>query len=336
MSNPHYLHGSRIPFPMYLTLLNAFPKLSSTETDRQWLRRISQNRMFHRRYEQELTKHRFNVEIRNAVHMRWLMLAGAQRKDRAAGHHLVNVRTPGSQNVKQTVATRYQRELLDNNGNFRFADEALDLVVAEFDPSTPNNGSIFWNGIDECKLAKLVDQWNTQMGAEIYGQLEATTLVRYLNGRFEWEPNFANYITRASAELGKAARGHVTSVVRCGLRDTSVFTTTELPAMLARMKNQLRARQDPEVTDISIVVIEPKTFEERPVKVFTNDEITMIPIISRAQGSQFINGRSDCVVKGRLDLDVRVREHFAGRPDTKPSTAAIKIMKDFKNMLHGP
>src|SRR5262249_28274958 len=155
---------------------------------------------------------------------------------------------------------------------------------------------------------------------------------RYVNKKFEWEPGpFQKFFTEVSDRLGHAARGHVTSVVRCGLRHDSIFTVTELPRMLRSMEDQLKARQAPLVTDLTIVVIEPKHLEDRPVAAFTNNEITMIPIV-RPIGFR-INGRQDCTVDGHVALSARVREFWSMRGQKRESPAATRIKEDFAKLI---
>jgi hypothetical protein len=165
--------------------------------------------------------------------------------------------------------------------------------------------------------------------------LEATTAARYVNKKFEWEDGpFKNYFTKVSDRLGHAARGHVTSVVRCGLRHDSIFTVTELPRMLKSMEDLIKTKRLPIVTDLTIVVIEPKHLEDRSVAAFTNNEITMIPIV-RPVGWR-INCRNDCTIDGRVALSARVREYWTLRGQRPESAAAAKIKKDFAKLIKWP
>lgn len=225
--------------------------------------------------------------------------------------------------------------MVANASQYKYATEAYQLLLEQFDAVTPADGSIFWNGINELALAKLVDQWNTDLGSEVFGQLEATTAARYVNKKFEWEDGpFKNYFTEVSDRLGHAARGHVTSVVRCGLRHDSIFTVTELPRMLKSMEDLIKTKRPPIVTDLTIVVIEPKHLEDRSVAAFTNNEITMIPIV-RPVGWR-INCRNDCTIDGRVALSARVREYWTLRGQRPESAAATKIKKDFAKLIKWP
>jgi hypothetical protein len=54
--------------------------------------------------------------------------------------------------------------MVANESQYKYATEAYQLLLEQFDAVTPADGSIFWNGINELALAKLVDQWNTDLG----------------------------------------------------------------------------------------------------------------------------------------------------------------------------
>jgi hypothetical protein len=265
--------------------------------------------------------------------------AGARRVGhQAAGPALIKLTKPGDAQAKTTIAERYKSEfMVGNTSQYQYATEAYELLLEQFDALTPPGGSIFWNGINELALAKLVDEWNTELGGEVFGQLEATTSARYVNKQFEWEQGgvFQKFFTEVSDRLGHAARGHVTSVVRCGLRYDSIFTVTELPRMLKSMEDQIKKKQVPTVTDITIVVIEPKTLEERPVATFTNNDITMIPIVRPLPGKR-INSRGDCTTDGRVALGAIVREYWARRGRKPESAAAAKIKADFAKLIKWP
>jgi len=117
--------------------------------------------------------------------------------------------------------------------------------------------------------------------------------------------------------------------VRCGLRFDSILTTTELPRMMKSIEAELAKRQQPTITDLTIVVIEPKHLPQRPVVAFTNDEITMIPVVKPVD--RFINRREDCRVEQNFNVGIRVREYFAGRK-APLSEAAKRIMGDYERL----
>jgi hypothetical protein len=219
---------------------------------------------------------------------------------------------------------------------------AAALLVDLFDPTTPPDGSIFWNGINELALARMVNDWNTTIGHQVFGQLEATTAARYVNKRFEWTEGgaFQHYFETVSGHLGLAASGHVTAVVRCGLRNTSIFTTTELPNMLERMQGQLGQSPTPTVTDISIVVIEPYGIEHEPVHVFVNREMFDISQIRSNRADGRINGRDSCAP---LDMALEIfdryplaRDYLRARPTDTPSHAATRMQQDVASLTQWP
>jgi hypothetical protein len=326
-------YRGQIPIELYIKLQNTFPQ-ADAESDALWLQRVKRDPMLAQKM---FGTPEFKTELIQAVHRRAMAQAGARRVGhQTAGPALIKLTKPGDAQAKTTMAQRYQSEFMVGNENqYKYASEAYQLLLQQFDAMTPAGGSIFWNGINELALAKLVDQWNTALGAEIFGQLEATTAARYVNKKFEWEDGpFKTYFTEVSDRLGHAARGHVTSVVRCGLRHDSIFTVTELPRMLESMEAQIKGRQTPTITDITIVVIEPKHLENRSVAAFTNNEISMIPIV-RPVGWR-INGRNDCTIDRRVALSARVREYWTGRGHKPESAAATRIINDFAKLIKWP
>jgi hypothetical protein len=323
-----------IPLELYLKLQNTFPQTDG-ETDALWLQRVKRDPTLARKM---FGTPEFKTELIQAVHRRAMAQAGARRVGhKTAGPALTKLTKPGAAQATTTIAERYRNEFMVGNTNqYKYATEAYEQLLEQFDAMTPPGGSIFWNGINELALAKLVDQWNTDLKGEVFGQLEATTAARYVNKQFEWEQGgvFQKYFTEVSDRLGHAAKGHVTSVVRCGLRHDSIFTVTELPRMLKSMEDQIKTKQTPTVTDLTIVVIEPKHLAERSVAAFTNNEITMIPIV-RPVGWR-INGRNDCTIDGRIPLSARVREFWSLRGPKPESPAATKIKKEFATLIKWP
>lgn len=322
-----------IPVELYVKLQNAFPQADG-ESDTMWLNRVKRNPMLAQKM---FGTREFKTELIQAVHRRTMAQAGARRVgQQKSGPALVKLTKPSDANANTTIAKRYQDEFMVNENQYKYASQAYELLLEQFDAVTPAGGSIFWNGINELALAKLVDQWNSELGDEIFGQLEATTSARYVNKMFEWEPGgvFQKFFTEVSDRLGHAARGHVTSVVRCGLRYDSIFTVTELPRMLKSMEDQIKTKRPPIVTDLTIVVIEPKHLEDRSVAAFTNNEITMIPIVRPVQWR--INSRKDCTVDGRVNVGARVRDYWTQRGQRPESAAATKIKKDFAKLIKWP
>jgi hypothetical protein len=319
-----------MPVELYVKLQNTFPQTAG-ESDLNWLNRVKHHPMLAQKM---FGTPEFKTELMQAVHRRAMAQAGARRVGyHTAGPQLIGITKANSFFVKNDIAELYQAEFMVGD-QYKYAKEAYEQLIEQFDAYTPVNGSIFWNGINELALAKLVDQWNTALGAEIFGQLEATTAARYVNKKFEWLGPFKTYFTEVSDRLGQSARGHVTSVVRCGLRHNSIFTLTELPRMLESMEAQIKNRQTPDVTDITIVVIEPKHLEHRSVAAFTNNEISMIPIVRPVIDR--INGRNDCTIDNRVALSARVREYWTLRGHKQPSAAATKIANDFAQLIKWP
>ena len=324
-------YRGNIPLELYIKLQNFYPQYEG-ESDATWLSRVQNDpgklcRMFSTR--------EFNAELIQAVSRRTMAQAHAKRVGRSkAGPALIKLTKPGDKQAVTTIAQRYRNELMINNeSQYKYATEAYQQLLEQFDAFTPRNGSIFWNGINELALAKLVDKWNNELQSEIFGQLEATTSARYVNKQFEWEKGgtFEKYFTEVSDNLGSNAKGHVTSVVRCGLRDDSIFTTTELPRMLNSMEDQIKRKQVPTITDLTIVVIEPKHLENKQVAVFTNNEISMIPIVH--PNGRYINSREDCTINNNVALSIRIREYWTLRGKKPPSVAATKIRADCEKLI---
>lgn len=323
-----------IPFELYVELSNKLPQRLG-ESDQQWVARIKQDPLFAQKM---FSTGQFKMELMQAVQRREMAQAGAKRVGQQhAGPALIKLSKPGDAGAKTTMASQYIDEFMVKGDptKYKYATEAYDLLLEQFNAATPVNGSIFWNGINELALAKLVDQWNSELGAETFGQLEATTATRYVNKQFVWEDGaFKNYFTTVSDRLGHEAKGHVTSVVRCGLRFDSIFTVTELPRMLTMMQDQIKRRQPPVVTDLTIVVIQPKMEGNRGVAAFTNLDIQDIPIVRPKQWR--INGPDDCTVDGKVQLNFAVRDYWTARGKKPHSAAALKIMRDYTTLIKWP
>jgi hypothetical protein len=305
------------------------------ENDDQWIRRIKKDPAFARKM---FSTGQFKMELMQAVRRREMAQAGGRRVGQAvAGPALMKLTKPGASNVKNTFAEAYVKEFMSPSDptKYKYATAAYEMLMQQFDAATPVNGSIFWNGVNELALAKLVDRWNSELGAETFGQLEATTEARFVNKQFEWEDGaFKNYFTDVSDQLGHHARGHVTSVVRCGLRHDSIFTVTELPRMMKSMEEQIKKRDAPVVTDLTIVVIQPKMEGKKSVDAFTNLDIQRIPIVKPIQWR--INGPDDCTVEGTVKISFPVRDYWAGKGNKPHSAAALKIMKEYQTLIKWP
>lgn len=318
-----------IPLELYLELQNKFPQFDG-ESEQSWLNRLRGNKMLAPTL---FGTAQFKDELLQAVARRTMAQAGATRVGHQhAGPSLVKLKQPGDKQAVTTIAQRYRDEFM-NGRQYKYAEQAYALLMEQFDATTSRDGAIFWNGINELTLAKKVDQWNGEMGSQFFGQLEATTVARYVNKQFVWEKGgvFQRYFNDVSGALGHAAKGHVTAVVRCGLRNDSIFTVTELPAMLKKMEAAIARKQAPEVTDITIVVIQPKQATHREIAAYTNLEITQVPIVRNIAWP--CTGPKDCVIEGHLNLSIRMREYWSGRTQIKLPPAANRVMKDFQDLI---
>jgi hypothetical protein len=334
MPDPSTYRGL-VPFELYVELHNNFPQMEG-ESETAWLYRVRNDPAL--AYKMFGTP-QFKNELMQAVARRTMAQAGARRAGhKRAGPGLIKLTKPGDKHAVTTIAQRYRKELMvANETQYKYATQAYDLLIQQFDGATPVNGSLFWNGINELALAKKVDEWNREMGPQMFGQLEATTAARYVNKKFEWEEGpFKEYFTKVSDKLGEAARGHVTAVVRCGLRNDSIFTVTELPRMLGAMEQALKTKKPPTVTDLTIVVIQPKHLPARKVATFTNNEISMIPIVRPGPGKWRINGPDDCVVAGHIEMSLRLREYWSRPPKKNESAAATRIKKECDDLIKWP
>ncbi len=324
-------HGL-IPLELYIKLQETFPQAAG-ESDALWLQRVKREPMLAQKM---FGTPEFKTQLIQAVHQRTLAVAGATRKGHAtAGPALIPLnkpKKPDAPDAKATIAERY----VSDSKQYNYVSEAYDLLIEQFDAVSPAGGMIFWNGINEVALARLVDRWNSELGNQVFGQLEGTTAFRYVTGKFEWGEKdttkvFAKFTDDVSGRLGHAARGHVTAVVRCGLRHDSIFTVTELPRMLNLMEEQIKAKQPPNITDLTIVVIEPKHLESRAVATFTNNEITQIPIIRPLPGKWV--SRPDCTIDCNLNISARVRDYWTRRGPQPQPAAATKIKQNFEEIM---
>lgn len=320
-------YQGKLPIGLYIELQNKFPQADG-ESDSAWLHRIKRDPLLVRKM---FGTPQFKSELVQAVQRR---AAIAKMGDAGATRM-------GKDSKAWTPARRYQDDALleiqkSGKSQAQYAKEAYEQLLEQFDATTPANGSVFWNGINELALLKKIDKWNSD--GEIFGQLEATTAARYVNKQFIWEPGgvFANYFTKVSGKLGHAARGHVTAVCRCGLRNDSILTTTELPAMLKLMAEQIKAKKEPSITDITIVVIEPKLLPDQPHATFTNNDLAKVCIVRPYPGTR-IGGRGDCVVDGQFAVTDKFLQYYWAARGTRPESAAAKrIKEDLKSLVTWP
>ena len=207
--------------------------------------------------------------------------------------------------------------------------EQVKYLAEAFDYETPESGSVFWSGVDANKLVGQVRDWNKQPGSkDKFGQLEATTDARFLNGAFEYRDAVQGYWSAASKEYGKAALGHVTSVQVFGIRKATIFWKEELREILNGMNAKLAVKQIPDVIDITIVVLEPVGLSSDYV-FYTNLDIAKAYFYGAKPGLQgYPKKRADCVTEGQVgqaSIPYSVREFWAARGSVKPSPAALKI-----------
>jgi hypothetical protein len=221
----------------------------------------------------------------------------------------------------------------------------LQMLAKNFDHSTPDDSSVFWTGIDNNKLRWLVQSWNKQNPGKIFGQLEATTDTRFMDGVLtDWGPGggATAYFEAASVELGKQASGHVTSIQRFGLQTDpgKIFTHKEFPALLKGMDDDLGKGQ-PRVTDITIVVVDPIGFPGIKCKSFTNLEINNINLIDKVgdQAQIFTINQGKPAGKvgmhGVTKIPEKVRSFWLSRYPKPVSQTALVLAKHIESILYG-
>ncbi|MES2184859.1 MAG: hypothetical protein V4505_09960 [Pseudomonadota bacterium] len=281
--------------------------------------------------------------LRNAPMAEQIKLAAMRRALAVAGGQ----RTGGSP-VATPVAGSYTADFRGSpEARKKFAADIVNFLDTGFDYSSPTNGSIFWTGVDPDKLVKQVGVWNEAFGAQMFGQLEATTDARYINGAFDWSVKDAeqqvtqDYFGKVSERYGANAVGHVTSVQMWGLRNDSIFTTKELPTLFQHMADAISKGETPAVQDLTIVVLDPLEFEQMPYKFYTNAAIGGIAIVHKSVDdsvSKWIRGRQDCgVTKYLRDIIPPALEGYwlLQRGAQEPSAAALQIGKDYPLIKRG-
>ncbi|RIZ66852.1 MAG: hypothetical protein D0531_02405 [Methylococcales bacterium] len=235
----------------------------------------------------------------------------------------------------------------------------LKKLITATNVDTPENGSVFWNGIDCCKLAKRVNEWNRATPG-MFGQLEATTDVRHVNGQYVWGGKVEEYFQKTSAGLGHGASGAMTAVVMWGFRDSSILTFAELPAILYGMADALEKGETPRVTSLSIVLIDPLIDplinpSSTRVKIVNNIDILKCPVWAPITGTQGY-AKTECELKGQT-LETHITEHgttnknrpsipdssypggdklrtFLHAAGNTPSAAALKIQAEADKIVY--
>ncbi len=101
-----------------------------------WLQRVKRDPMLARKM---FGTPEFKTELIQAVHRRAMAQAGARRVgQQKAGPALIKLTKPGDGNAKATIAQQYQNELMVANENqYRYATEAYQLLLEQFDALTP-------------------------------------------------------------------------------------------------------------------------------------------------------------------------------------------------------
>lgn len=193
-NQPNSYRG-KIPIELYVELQNKFPQ-DDGESDLAWLQRIKRDPTLARKM---FGTQQFKAELMQAVRRQAtiskMAAAGAKRQGRDG-----KAWAP-AQRFQDDVMLQIQKSGGDQAA---YAKEAYEQLMEQFDATTPVDGSVFWNGINELALLKKIDKWNND--SEIFGQLEATTEARYVNKQFVWEKGgvFAKYFTDVSGKLGHA------------------------------------------------------------------------------------------------------------------------------------
>jgi hypothetical protein len=314
-------YRGKIPLPLYIKLNNMFPR-GPEENEAAWLQRAKHDPLGKQML--RATFEDFQDELQQAVARRTMAMSGARRigpeAERQLGKKMLETGATALQagptlirqsadrgRLTTTIAQRYRDEFLDANGQYEYATEAYDELLEQFDASnrTPQNGSIFWNGINELALAKLVDEWNTELpdGAKL-GQLEATTSPRYVNHQFKWEEGgvFEKYFNGVSDRLGK---------VRVGTSPQSCGAASAIPPSSRRRncqrcsrewKTSSRTRRNRASPTSRSPSSKPVHLLTKPVAMFTNTEIAKIKIKVR-----LINGREDCKIVNNVGTQILSR-----------------------------
>jgi hypothetical protein len=354
-------YTSIIPWPVYLGLQNKWQQ-DLFENDRDWVKRIQLDLTSKPNQKlvsdmMPLSSTAFKDELQAKVASRnWG--AGAMKRDelmdglsRAAER---NVYTGGGKNTpaKQTVLPYADNPLAVTGMDAAQRSKAIiDRMIQATSVETPENGSIFWNGIDQRALVLYIEKWNKETPG-MFGQLEATTDVRHVDGLFAWNntdpgKNLQGYFAGVSENLGDKARGQMTAAVLWGFRDTSILTYAELPRILYNMANALENGKAPAVTDVSIVIIDALN-SNGAVNIVNNSNILELPIWTPKGGTKgyakaeceltgfklkdFINTTGDWTGKPTVPRSDALLAYFRSRPNS-PSPAALRIRTDAKTLV---
>ncbi|CAN5702189.1 hypothetical protein BH09PSE5_BH09PSE5_41880 [soil metagenome] len=328
-------YRGRIPFELYKDLQNRVPQREG-ELDAAWLMRLKITyTLLPVIGRSMLGTPEFKTELQEAAFRRTLAQAGGRRMGQAtSGLALRKLPEGVGANSPTSFAPRYMKDHILEGGVFSGEADAYAMLMEQFDATTPTDGSIFWSGINPMALVKLVDQWNDEFPGQLFGQLESTTQFRYVDNHFEHIRGdaYSRFTTESSTLLANAAKGHVTAITQFGLRPNSTFHDAELPNMLQGMKNSILKGQDPRITNITLVVIEPKDLPDEAVKVYTNNQLATIPLV-KAENNKAIKARDLCKIVGRFNLDADIRAYWARQGSVKPSFASEKVLQSFRSLV---
>jgi len=327
---PANYNSSVLPWPVYLQLQNRYPQ-RYREDDKAWLARVKPLLELERARLMPMSTGGFKDELRSAVLNRGLRQIvkmndkNAQLAlDKRNAGEFVDKKTGKTVQYKPVVSTREPGHEAD------FEDDMVEWLADMAEVATPADGAIFWNGINENKLAMRVNEWNkTLRPNEVhFGQLEATTDMRHVNGKFVWDYGnaFHKFGEKVSEMLGVGATGHVTAVVRWGLNWTSIFTNTELPRMLQLMAADIRDGKPPRMTDLTIIVIEPLGLLDR-VKCYVNGDILQAPIWRVTDTTKTRAATAEeCTKLGEVGRWVVTEGLSAGSPIVPPQPSFYKYL----------
>lgn len=371
-------YTSVIPFGVYLELQNKWPQ-AMNESEFNWAQRIKM--ACHMPINNEWVK---SLSPFASINFRAQLLASSNSKDWGEGaikrDELINGmdRIAQRTNYPSDFESNLRIRAFDPNapmvtttnpakasvtrmheGKIDRENVILAKLVAATNVDTPENGSVFWNGIDCCKLAVKINEWNRAMPG-MFGQLEATTDVQYVNGQYVWGGKVEEYFQKTSARLGHGASGVMTAVVMWGFRDSSILTYAELPAILYGMADALEKGERPKVTGLSIVLIDPRIdplINPRPsrVKIVNNIDILNCPVWAPKAGQKGYE-KDQGENKGQT-LETHITKHgttnlerpsvpdstypggdklriFLRAAGNTPSAAALKIQADADNIVY--
>jgi hypothetical protein len=347
-AQPVNYNSALLPWPVYLALQNRFPQ-KLDESDKAWIDRVRPILELERASLMPLSTLDFRNELRSAALNRGMRRIVGYDEKKMPGKEAERV----AHNAKVISTNPYLQKGADADAATRRFEEEMAMWLADMsDVSTPRDGAIFWNGINENRLAERVWEWNRSFppGQVQFGQLEATTDVQYVNNKYVWTYGNAyhKYGEKVSEMLGVGATGHVSAVVRWGLNKWSIFTNTELPRMLYIMESQILKGVAPKMTDLTIIVIEPLGLPDR-VKCYVNGDILTAPIWDKTvQG--FPASAADCLKIGDLGTYVGTSgycqggkkvvptsqaflAYLMGRP-RNPSPATPRLMRDIEAIIH--